>query len=262
MGEPPNDGAVTADERHALVRLRQGPPSLHGWAETRGLNPAQAHRRGSAGLSVHQARCGCGAGGVRTPDQRARGGEALLGWFKRDAYSAEWKNDESPDQGPPLERVGRHATGLRPESSGYGRRAAGCTPHLLRSRVAPIALCRSTALARATTQEESMTLQEFFDALKVVRAAGYRPYLVAQSSRQLIRLTSPTGAEHCPITAVCERHTGQTFPPLAIYSIIERLGLDPDDAYTIAAAADGQASVLPIREQLLTALAPLDPVVP
>jgi hypothetical protein len=107
-----------------------------------------------------------------------------------------------------------------------------------------------------------MTLQEFFDALKVVRAAGYRPYLVAQSSRQMIRLTSPTGDEHCPITAVCECYTGQTFPPTAVYASLARLGLDPDDAYTIAAAADGQSNVPFLRQQMLAALALLDPVAP
>jgi hypothetical protein len=105
-----------------------------------------------------------------------------------------------------------------------------------------------------------MTIQEFIDALQVTRAAGYRPYLAAQSSKQLIRLKSPTGAEHCPITAVCERYTGQTYPPMAVYSIIESLGLDPDDAYTIVAAADGHTSIPCVRQQLLTALAPLDPI--
>jgi hypothetical protein len=222
--------------------------------------PAESRIRGRAGVGVHRAGCGCGTGGVRAPDRRARGCEDLQGWFKGEAYPAEWKNDESPDQGKPLESVGRKATGLHPESSGYGRRAAGCTPYLLRSRVAPIIVCRSTALARATTPEESMTIQEFFDALTVTRADGYRPYLVTESCRQLIRLTSPAGDEHCPITAVCERYTGQTFPPTAVYSSLTRLGLDPDDAYSIAAAADGQESVPSMRQQMLTVLAPLDPV--
>jgi hypothetical protein len=117
-------------------------------------------------------------------------------------------------------------------------------------------------VARTATQEESMTIQEFLDALQVTRAAGYRPYFAAQSSRQLIRLKSPTGAEHCLITAVCERYTGQTYPPMAVYSIMERLGLDPDDAYTIVAAADGHGSIPLVRQQLLTALAPLDPIAP
>jgi hypothetical protein len=43
---------------------------------------------------------------------------------------------------------------------------------------------------------------------------------------------------------------------MAIYSIVERLGLDPDDAYSIAAAADGDGSVPLARQQLLKALAP------
>jgi hypothetical protein len=111
-------------------------------------------------------------------------------------------------------------------------------------------------------QEESMTIPEFIDALKVTRADGYHPYLVTQSSRQLIRLKSPSGAEHCPITAVCERYTGETYPPMAVYSIMESLELDPDDAYTIVAAADGHGSIPLVRQQLLTALAPLDPIAP
>jgi hypothetical protein len=115
-------------------------------------------------------------------------------------------------------------------------------------------------IARVAIEEECMTIHEFLDALKDTRAAGYQPYLVTQSSRQIVRLKSPTGAEHCPITAVCERCTGQTYPPTAIYSIIECLGLDPHDAYIIAAAADGDVSVPLVRQQLLTALAPLDPI--
>jgi hypothetical protein len=39
MGEPLNGGELTADERQALARLRQGPQSLHGLAETLGFNP-------------------------------------------------------------------------------------------------------------------------------------------------------------------------------------------------------------------------------
>jgi hypothetical protein len=105
-----------------------------------------------------------------------------------------------------------------------------------------------------------MTIQEFLAALKVTRADGYHPYLVTQTSRQMIRLKSPSGAEHCPITAVYEQHTGQMYPPMAIYSIMESLGLHPDDAYTIAAAADGRISEPFIRQQLLTALAPLNPI--
>jgi hypothetical protein len=107
-----------------------------------------------------------------------------------------------------------------------------------------------------------MTIPEFMDALKVTRANGYHPYVTAQSSRHIIRLKSPTGAEHCPITAVYERYMGETYPPMAVYSIMERLGLDPDDAYTIVAAADGHGSLPLVRQQLLTALAPLDPIAP
>jgi hypothetical protein len=107
-----------------------------------------------------------------------------------------------------------------------------------------------------------MTIPEFFDALTAARADGYRPYLVAQSCRQRIRLTSPRGDEHCPITAVYEHATRQTFPPMAVYAAMHPLGLDPDDAYAIAAAADGRADDPLLRQQLLTALALLDPVAP
>jgi hypothetical protein len=72
---------------------------------------------------------------------------------------------------------------------------------------------------------------------------------------QTIRLKSPAGTEHCPITAVYECCTGQTYPPAAVYSTLERLGLDPDDAYTIVMAADGQTDEPIIRHQLLAALA-------
>jgi hypothetical protein len=44
-------------------------------------------------------------------------------------------------------------------------------------------------------------------------------------------------------------------PPAAVYSTLKSLGLDPDDAYTIAAAADGQTDELILRHQLLSALA-------
>jgi DNA-binding CsgD family transcriptional regulator len=41
MGEPLNVGALTAEERHVIALLRQGPQSLQGLAETLGLNPEQ-----------------------------------------------------------------------------------------------------------------------------------------------------------------------------------------------------------------------------
>jgi hypothetical protein len=41
MGEPLNMCELTALERHAIVLLRHGPQSLHGLAETLGLNPEQ-----------------------------------------------------------------------------------------------------------------------------------------------------------------------------------------------------------------------------
>ena len=41
MGEPLNVGELTAEARHAIVLLRHAPQSLHGLAETLGLNPEQ-----------------------------------------------------------------------------------------------------------------------------------------------------------------------------------------------------------------------------
>jgi DNA-binding CsgD family transcriptional regulator len=41
MGEPWHDCQLTADERQALARLRQGPQSLHELAETLGLTLEQ-----------------------------------------------------------------------------------------------------------------------------------------------------------------------------------------------------------------------------
>jgi hypothetical protein len=41
MGEPLNVCELTAEERHAIALLRHGPQSLHGLAETLGLNPEQ-----------------------------------------------------------------------------------------------------------------------------------------------------------------------------------------------------------------------------
>jgi hypothetical protein len=99
-----------------------------------------------------------------------------------------------------------------------------------------------------------MTIQEFLEALKETKEVGYRPYLVPRSYGQAIRLKSPAGNEHCPITAVCECQTGQTFPPTAVYSAIASLGLSPDDVYTIAAAADVHTVEPILRQQILVAL--------
>jgi hypothetical protein len=99
-----------------------------------------------------------------------------------------------------------------------------------------------------------MTIQEFLQALQHMPAVGYRPFMASKPFGQAIRLMSPAGAEHCPITAVCEHHTGQTLPPTAVYSALDRLGLSPDDAYTIAAAADVQAIEPVLRTQILHAL--------
>jgi len=41
MGEPRTVGTLTADERHTIALLRQGPQSLQGLAETLGLNSEQ-----------------------------------------------------------------------------------------------------------------------------------------------------------------------------------------------------------------------------
>ena len=103
-----------------------------------------------------------------------------------------------------------------------------------------------------------MTIQEFLDALTGTRSKGYQPYLVAEAHRQLIRLKSPAGDEHCPITAVYECYTGHTYPPAAVYSTLEHLGLDPEDAYTIVMAVDGQPDEPIVRHQLLAALALTD----
>ena len=43
MSEPLNGCDLTTDEWHAIVLLRHGPQSLHGLAETLGLNPEQTH---------------------------------------------------------------------------------------------------------------------------------------------------------------------------------------------------------------------------
>jgi predicted ArsR family transcriptional regulator len=41
MGEPQDVCELTAEERQVIALLRQGPQSLHGLAETLGLNPEQ-----------------------------------------------------------------------------------------------------------------------------------------------------------------------------------------------------------------------------
>jgi hypothetical protein len=41
MGEPRDGCELTAEERHAIAFLRHGPQSLHGLAETLGLNLEQ-----------------------------------------------------------------------------------------------------------------------------------------------------------------------------------------------------------------------------
>ena len=41
MGEPLNVRELTAEERHAIALMCHGPQSLHGLAETLGLNPEQ-----------------------------------------------------------------------------------------------------------------------------------------------------------------------------------------------------------------------------
>jgi hypothetical protein len=100
-----------------------------------------------------------------------------------------------------------------------------------------------------------MTIAAFLAALEALRPAGYRPYVAAESYGPAIRLESPAGHEHCPITAVCAHRTGKIFPPVAVYSTLESLGLSPDDAYALSAAADLQAAEPLLRHQLLTALA-------
>jgi predicted ArsR family transcriptional regulator len=41
MSEPFTGGELTTEERYTIVLLRHGPQSLHGLAETLGLNPEQ-----------------------------------------------------------------------------------------------------------------------------------------------------------------------------------------------------------------------------
>jgi len=44
MGESLNMCELTAEERRTIILLRQGPQSLHGLAETLGLNPEQTQK--------------------------------------------------------------------------------------------------------------------------------------------------------------------------------------------------------------------------
>jgi predicted ArsR family transcriptional regulator len=44
MDEPLDMCDLTAEERRAIMLLRQGPQSLHGLAETLGLNPEQTQK--------------------------------------------------------------------------------------------------------------------------------------------------------------------------------------------------------------------------
>jgi predicted ArsR family transcriptional regulator len=44
MNEPLDMSELTAEERRAIILLRQGPQSLHGLAETLGLNPEQTQK--------------------------------------------------------------------------------------------------------------------------------------------------------------------------------------------------------------------------
>jgi predicted ArsR family transcriptional regulator len=44
MGEPQDMCELTAEERQVIALLRHGPQSLHGLAETLGLNPEQTQQ--------------------------------------------------------------------------------------------------------------------------------------------------------------------------------------------------------------------------
>jgi predicted ArsR family transcriptional regulator len=44
MSEPFTGGELTTEERYTIVLLRHGPQSLHGLAETLGLNPEQTQQ--------------------------------------------------------------------------------------------------------------------------------------------------------------------------------------------------------------------------
>jgi hypothetical protein len=100
-----------------------------------------------------------------------------------------------------------------------------------------------------------MTVSAFLSALADLRAAGYAPYLAPEPYGPAIRLTSPAGGECCPITAVYAHRTGKSCPQAGVYGTIERLGLSPDDAYALTAAADLRAAEPRLRRRLLDALA-------
>jgi hypothetical protein len=68
---------------------------------------------------------------VATPRVEASGGAAESGTAFAHVSRIISRNRNKPDQGKPLERVGRKATGLRFAAAEYGRRATGRTQHLL-----------------------------------------------------------------------------------------------------------------------------------
>ena len=100
-----------------------------------------------------------------------------------------------------------------------------------------------------------MTVSAFLAALATLRAAGYQPYVALKPYGSAIRLKATAGEEYCPITAVCAHRMGNIFPPAGVYSTLESLGLSPDAAYALAAAADLQAAEPRLRHQLLAAFA-------
>jgi hypothetical protein len=100
-----------------------------------------------------------------------------------------------------------------------------------------------------------MTVSAFLAALAGIQAAGYHPYLAPQPYGPAIRLTSPAGGEYFPITAMYAHRTGKICSPAGVYATIEHLGLSPDDAYALTAAADLRAAEPCLRRRLLAALA-------